>query len=111
MAPEKPRSGSPVDEWFKQHEEELLRQARRQRKRRAEEVMAQEASSLREAHWMKCPKCGNDLREERIEAVAIDRCDHCEGIFLDRGELEEILLGRSEDRRGFFRRLLGFGSE
>lgn len=96
------------DEWFALHEAELLRQARRERQRREQEQRAREAEERRKLHWMKCPKCGADLRAETIQDVTIDRCPDCEGIFLDRGELEELLLKTRAARRGIFRRLLGF---
>lgn len=110
---EKSRKGGsrPEDDWFAKHEEELLRQSRRQRERERQQAEAERDRALREAHWMKCPKCGHDLREEPIGPVTIDRCDRCGGIFLDRGELEEMLLRRASERRGFFRRLLGFGDD
>lgn len=111
MAPPKQRgAGGSADEWFARHEEELLRQARRERQRKEEQEAAAAKQKLREAHWMKCPKCGHDLQEIAVDTVRVDRCTSCEGIFLDRGELEEIMLKRSEERRGFFRNLLGFGS-
>jgi Zn-finger nucleic acid-binding protein len=91
------------DEWFARHEEELLRQARRERRRKEEAASA--------ADPPKCPRCGHDLQEEDISGVTIDRCVSCEGIFLDRGELEAIMLQKSEERRGFFRKLMGFGSD
>ena len=94
------------DEWFARHEEELLRQARRKRER------AQlEASTQPPATTVQCPKCGQGMKEEDIGSIRIDRCSGCEGIFLDRGELEAIMLHRSEERRGFFRQLLGFRPE
>jgi hypothetical protein len=98
----------PEDEWFALHEAELLRQARRERERKEREQLAREAEERRKLHWMKCPKCGADLRSETIQNVTIDRCADCGGIFLDRGELEELLLKDRQARRGFFRRLLGF---
>ena len=39
---------------------------------------------------MKCPKCGASLRRLKRGDVAIDACDLCYGIWLDRGELEQI---------------------
>lgn len=112
MAADKhPSSTGSVDEWFARHEEELLRQARRQRQRQEEDARAAAAQERRAAHWMKCPKCGGDLQTVDIATVQIDRCTSCEGVFLDRGELEEIMLKRSSERRGFFRSLLGFGSD
>ena len=55
---------------------------------------------------MKCPKCGHDMKEETLENVSIDRCTHCEGIFFDAGELEQIFAQKEEQRRGFFRKLV-----
>lgn len=94
-------------EWFAQHEEELLRQARRKRQRENEKARQEEER----AALPKCPKCANDLKEEDVGGVIIDRCVSCEGIFLDRGELEEIVLRSTAERRGLFRRLLGFGPD
>lgn len=90
----------PEDEWFARHEEELLRQARRERQRQ---------ESAERVDSPQCPRCSNELKEEDIAGVTIDRCVACQGIFLDRGELEEILLQSGQERRGFFRKLLGFG--
>lgn len=99
---------STENEWFARHEVELLRQARRERSRQADDEGAKQAEELRAAHWMKCPKCGNDLVEESVGEVVIDRCGSCGGIFLDRGELEQLLVQDRGAQRGFFRRILGF---
>jgi Zn-finger nucleic acid-binding protein len=56
---------------------------------------------------MKCPKCGHDMAEEELEGVRVDRCSFCEGVFLDAGELDQVMLKRESERRGFFRRLVG----
>jgi uncharacterized protein len=42
---------------------------------------------------MTCPKCGGEMRENRRNGVTIEQCRTCHGIFLDRGEFEQ-LLGR-----------------
>src|SRR5687768_6590534 len=44
-----------------------------------------------------CPKCPGRLESYTFEAVALDRCRECGGIWLDRGELEAIV---SKIRRG-----------
>ena len=106
-----PSTTGSVDEWFARHEEELLRQARRERKRRTEEDQASADKEKRDAHFMKCPKCGDSLEAVQMDGVEIDRCKQCEGVFLDRGELEEIMLKRSDERKSIFRKLLGFGSD
>jgi uncharacterized protein len=38
----------------------------------------------------KCPKCDTDLKEVEFHHVKIDRCPNCEGMWLDKGELEMI---------------------
>ena len=42
---------------------------------------------------MICPKCGAEMRMVRRNGVTIEQCRTCHGIFLDRGEFEQ-LLGR-----------------
>nr|WP_101436203.1 zf-TFIIB domain-containing protein [Amycolatopsis niigatensis] len=39
---------------------------------------------------MICPKCQNVMRTLDKNGVHIEQCDGCRGIFLDRGELEQI---------------------
>ena len=99
------------DEWFQRHEKELLEKARRQREERlareAARAQAEELARLREQHWMRCPKCGHEMVEIDLEGIAVDRCTYCEGIYFDRGELEDLLLRRNVQRAGFFRKLLG----
>jgi uncharacterized protein len=61
---------------------------------------------LRALHYMKCPKCGHDMHEENLEAVHVDRCTSCQGVYFDAGELDRIVLQREKRGKGFFRRLL-----
>ena len=56
------------------------------RKRLAEE----EKRRLKELHYMRCPKCGMELSEIDYKGIRVDKCLHCEGIWLDAGELEAI---------------------
>ena len=54
--------------------------------------MAQEEKDrLKELHYMHCPKCGSDLMEIEYKHIMIDKCPECEGIWLDCGELEEVV--------------------
>ncbi len=98
------------DEWFLKNEQQIIEAARVARAKREAERAATEAAAeserLRAAHFMKCPKCGHDMKEESLDGVAVDRCTFCEGIYLDAGELDQVLLKKEEDRRGFFRRLI-----
>ncbi|MEZ4523770.1 MAG: zf-TFIIB domain-containing protein [Thermomicrobiales bacterium] len=38
-----------------------------------------------------CPKCSGDMVPVRRSGVLIDRCSDCNGVYLDRGELEKII--------------------
>ena len=45
-----------------------------------------------------CPKCRGEMRTYERNGVLIDQCEECRGIFLDRGELEQLL--DAEGRHG-----------
>jgi hypothetical protein len=98
------------DDWFRKNEKQLLEAARVAREKREKERAAQESEAerkrVRELHFMKCPKCGHDLKEELLDEVTIDRCSFCEGIYLDAGELDTLFLKKEKDQKGFFGRLL-----
>lgn len=55
---------------------------------------------------MTCPKCGSTMRTYGRNGITIDQCTTCHGIFLDRGELEQLIsaessyLGGSASDRG-----------
>ncbi|HEX5713010.1 MAG TPA: zf-TFIIB domain-containing protein [Solirubrobacterales bacterium] len=40
---------------------------------------------------MTCPKCQSPMRKHTRNGVTIDQCTKCHGIFLDRGELEQLI--------------------
>lgn len=40
---------------------------------------------------MNCPQCNSKLQVESYEGVEIDRCSNCSGVFLDKGELIQIV--------------------
>lgn len=75
-------------------EEYFARLEMEQRKKREEEnkkkVAEEEKKRLKELHYMHCPKCGMELREIDYKGIRIDKCFHCEGIWLDAGEMESI---------------------
>lgn len=104
-------SRSREDEWFRRNETQLVEAARKARHQREEQRAAKEAEEtrrrLREQHFMKCPKCGHDLREEAFQGVTVDACTFCEGVFFDAGELDKVLLEKDAERSGFLRKLLG----
>lgn len=40
---------------------------------------------------MTCPKCGGSMRTFDRLGIHVEQCDACKGIFLDKGELEQIV--------------------
>lgn len=62
---------------------------------------------------MICPKCKGSMRTYARNGITIDQCRTCHGIFLDRGELEQLIsaessyLGGSPDDRGQARHSAG----
>jgi hypothetical protein len=100
-----------ADQWFHENEKRLLEEIKRKREAKIREEMAREEErkcvELKKLHWMKCPRCGHDLVEKDLRGVKVDVCTLCEGIFFERGEVEELLQKHSEERKGIFRSLLG----
>ncbi len=41
---------------------------------------------------LRCPNCSGEMREVRKYGVHIDYCPVCRGIWLDRGEVDKIVL-------------------
>jgi uncharacterized protein len=57
------------------------------------ELRAETKKALeKETHWMKCPKCGNEMEEIDIEHILLEKCSHCKGLYFDQGELD-LLMG------------------
>jgi len=62
-----------------------------------------------------CPNCGGQLVGIERSGVHIDACRQCRGVFLDRGELDEILKrerayvasSHDDDDDEFFREMSG----
>ena len=84
--------------WFKEHEQELIEKAKERKK-------IEEEDALKKTHYMHCPKCGYLLKEIILENISVDKCEGCEGIWFDRGELDQLLVHSEEKKASFFRRL------
>jgi Zn-finger nucleic acid-binding protein len=61
-----------------------------------------------------CPSCGGELVQLERSGVRIDACRNCRGVWLDRGELDQILererrvvAGHHDDDEEFFREIAG----
>ncbi len=69
------------EDYFRRKERELLDKMRQE--------LAAEAAARGQA-GRQCPLGHGALAEEARGSVVIDRCEQCGGIWLDRGELEEV---------------------
>ena len=72
------------DEYFARQNAELIREMRA--KLDAERKKAEKSAE----HLDKCPRCGGALKEQHVEDVKIDECQDCQGVWLDRGELDQL---------------------
>lgn len=77
------RKKAQEDEYFVKKERELVAKMRAKQEAEAKEV-------AKKASYMKCPKCGEDLKERSFQKIVIDQCTGCNGIWLDAGELEQV---------------------
>ena len=86
-------SGKPSE----QEEEYFARQEFERRKQTlathaqsaSEEAKKQEAAVAQ----YRCPKCGAALVMVSYKGIEIDKCSQCQGVWLDCGELEQVLEG------------------
>jgi hypothetical protein len=95
MSPVKP-SDQEEEYFLKLEAKKLVEQAEQYRQEQEEA----ELKRLKEMHWMRCPKCGMELKEITYREIKIDKCFSCGGVYLDDGELEAVAA--SESSGGLF---------
>ena len=88
MADEKDRFGETMkllerakeDIYFAERDRELI------------EKLKQELKKVEEASLeLRCPKCPGHLETYTFHGFVLDRCQSCGGVWMDQGELEEII--------------------
>ena len=77
------RKKAQEDEYFVKKEKELLDKLKAKQEQEAKEA-------VKNACHMRCPKCGEPLKEQTFRKIVIDECAACRGIWLDAGELEQV---------------------
>jgi len=87
------------EEYFARQEFELKKKIAAERQA---QLVVEEREKERALHLMKCPKCGMQLEEITFGDVHVDKCFGCEGMWLDKGELENV----QKQEPGFMGRLL-----
>ena len=73
------------DEYFGKRNLEIIHEMRMK-------LDAERRQAERKAHHNKCPRCGGDLKETHADMVKIDECPDCGGVWLDKGEIEQLRL-------------------
>lgn len=87
------------DEYFAKQDAELIQKMR-------ELLDKERAMQERRQHYMKCPKCGADLKEETHHHVKVDICPECQGLWLDAGELDLMRQMNKSGGQGVMKGLL-----
>ena len=68
------------NEYFRKKEQELITKMKAK-------LEAEETTDLK----LGCPKCEGNLVETKYENILIDVCDKCSGVWLDPGELAQVV--------------------
>ncbi len=90
----KERGAALENEYFRRKEQELIAKMK-------VKIEDDDAKRL----GIKCPKCEGTLIEADFDTIKIDVCDQCSGVWLDAGELTQ-LVGK-DDENGWFGKLFG----
>jgi Zn-finger nucleic acid-binding protein len=100
-----PKPTSLEDEYFVKEDAEKKRRIAQQVKK---ETALEEQRRLKELHWMRCPKCGMEMHEVHYGKADVDVCFSCGGIFLDKGEIEQLV---QREPRGVMSSILNWFKE
>lgn len=83
------------NEYFRRKEQELI-----------EKMKAKISSESTVDTGLECPKCDGKLMETDYESIKIDVCDNCAGVWLDAGELAQV-VGKEEESSGWLKNIFG----
>lgn len=82
------------DSYFAAKEHELIEDMKTE--------FRKDEAARREAQMKSCPKCPGKLEKYRFMGFVLGRCGSCEGIWLDKGDLEGILKRAARGPLGAF---------
>ncbi len=80
------------NEYFHRKEQELI-----------EKMKSKLSAGNAQTTEMNCPKCDGKLVETEYENIKIDVCNSCTGVWLDAGELAQIV--EKDENSGWFGRM------
>ena len=82
-------------------------------KRREENLSLRERSftkmekSLKDIHSLHCPQCSHELQTVLTEALEVETCEACKGVWLGRAELEALIKYTLDRRKSFLNTVFG----
>jgi Zn-finger nucleic acid-binding protein len=82
------------NDYFRRKEQELI-----------EKMKSKLSAGNSQTGQMDCPKCDGKLVETDFEAIKIDVCNKCTGVWLDAGEIAQIVHKDNSD--GWLGRVFG----
>lgn len=85
------RGKSLENDYFRRKEQELIEKMKAK-------IQEEETKDLN----LDCPKCDGHLLETKYEDIVIDVCEECSGVWLDAGELAQVV--ESEEDSGWLSR-------
>jgi hypothetical protein len=89
------------DRYFAQRDQELIEKLKR-------EKSSAEETAHRDQMLLHCPKCATRLVTVEHHEVTVEECPSCQGMWLDRGELETLAQRENEGWLArFIRRSIG----
>jgi Zn-finger nucleic acid-binding protein len=91
------------EEYFARQEYERRKKALAEQENRAAE---EERQQVLQVARNRCPKCAAPLVAVPFRGVELDKCSRCQGIWLDFGELDQV-LGKEEGFLGGLKRIFG----
>jgi hypothetical protein len=87
-------------EYFARVESDRVRSMRERAEQEAKEAE-------RRSHFMKCPRCGADLRVEHFQHIEVERCPECEGLWFDHDEAQRLVeMNARKGVGGIFRSIV-----
>jgi Zn-finger nucleic acid-binding protein len=82
------------EEYFRRKEQESIEKMR-------QKMEVEKQAQAEEAKRLECPRGDGKMTTLNFEGVEIDRCETCGGVWLDKGELEQL---RQKETGGWFSR-------
>ncbi|MCW5979091.1 MAG: zf-TFIIB domain-containing protein [Bryobacteraceae bacterium] len=81
------KPSSSEEEYFARNEAQLKKKLAEERQAK---MLEEDRERQKQLHYMRCPKCGMQLEEIEYGGVKLDKCFGCEGVWVDKGELEAV---------------------